>query len=355
MVKTHLDRLPGDIVSIEFRDFPKLRHYGIVAEDISYVYDVSEADGNVEDSKKRTIVKKRKWEEFLKIRKESLQIENTEYYGTETPRIKERIITLERAAIIIKIYKESTFKERILSYIKKTINLPKPAELLKHIIDYFFKSNSTDYNLWQNNCQHVAGWCINGRWESAQVDAFHNPVQWGHFVPTSVSVSSDSSINLSGNNSFRRINLLLKFRFYQFLFRIKFNFYKSDKKINELLGELPEASTIKYKLLRKFDNSKNLFRLRAIVTVITFIWIIYSRINDDIVDPTPPVNPQVDNNKKSYTVKEGDNLSNISLRLCDDVNKVDKIRKANPNRIKENSDHIEPGWKLVIPDDCQRN
>ena len=52
---------------------------------------------------------------------------------------------------------------------------------------------------------------------------------------------------------------------------------------------------------------------------------------------------------KTYTVKKGDNLSNIAKQFYGDAGKWKKIHAANADKIP-NPDLIHPGLQLTIPD-----
>ena len=53
---------------------------------------------------------------------------------------------------------------------------------------------------------------------------------------------------------------------------------------------------------------------------------------------------------KTYTVKEGDTLSDIAQSVMGDANRWRELYAANRNAVGDNPDMIHPGLKLDIPD-----
>ena len=54
--------------------------------------------------------------------------------------------------------------------------------------------------------------------------------------------------------------------------------------------------------------------------------------------------------EKSYTVKGGDNLSDIAQEQLGDANRWKEIYKLNKDLIGDNPDLIQPGMKLKLPE-----
>ena len=54
--------------------------------------------------------------------------------------------------------------------------------------------------------------------------------------------------------------------------------------------------------------------------------------------------------EKSYTIKSGDNLSDIAQEQLGDANRWKEIYELNKDVIGDNPDLIHPGKKLKLPD-----
>ncbi len=54
--------------------------------------------------------------------------------------------------------------------------------------------------------------------------------------------------------------------------------------------------------------------------------------------------------EKSYTIKSGDNLSDIAQEQLGDANRWKEIYELNKDVIGDNPDMIHPGKKLKLPD-----
>ena len=57
-----------------------------------------------------------------------------------------------------------------------------------------------------------------------------------------------------------------------------------------------------------------------------------------------------DKAEKSYTIKSGDNLSDIAQEQLGDANRWKEIYELNKDVIGDNPDLIHPGKKLKLPD-----
>lgn len=375
--KNYLDWLgkvvPGDIVSIEFSASPNLKHYGIVAENILYVYDFSVFNGkdftkeivrnNVEDSTERMIVQKRTWKQFQGVLNNLPKIEKDNSYNDD-----ERIITLLRVAILAKIFKENILRNRIY-----TFDIPKPFKklfsswLIKPLVQ-LFDLNSSKYNLWYSNCEHVARGCRTGRWNSKQVNAVYSLWKWG--LPgvfkhrrTWWGFLSRKDIDQSNFTEYPNFCLkicgliiyrFLKFTFYHFFFRIKSIFYESD---------FLEITNIPPSLRRRYDElCKHYFINNRLIVLALFLLIILIIFNRDklniIVAPTLPTgqpvrqSPLDDNNKYyKYYVKPGDNLRKIAKNCYGNEEKWQVIYNTNKSIIGNDPRQIKPERFLRIPVD----
>lgn len=356
------DLVPGDLVSFSFSKFPILRHYGIVAKNISYVYDFSE-----DSNKTRIKVQKRKLEEFSK--QESFRIEPILNHKR-----KDRIITLERAAILTRIYKKTTLKETtlaktILSFTDSTFKYPKLTNWVEKILQVI-PFNNIEYSWMHCNCEHVATWCKIGKWNSDQIKNLSS-FEWHKFVYTqetllehlkSILSHLSDFLNISFNHNNQRNNnyyvrkyrLLLEYTFYHFLFQIELIFrepeFRERLKINIIKNEkLIKAS----KDLLRFDKT---CRITIVIALICFGF--YSIYQHKTIDSsTRPTNPQVrqsplDNNniRCSYEVKRGDTLETIAKKFYDNKNKWEDIRQKNKRIIKDKN-VIREGELLIIPVD----
>ena len=64
--------------------------------------------------------------------------------------------------------------------------------------------------------------------------------------------------------------------------------------------------------------------------------------------PTSPQTPAIPVKTRSYTIKKGDTLSAISVKMYNTSNEVERIIGANRDIIKDKN-RIHPGMTLVIP------
>lgn len=376
--RNYLDLLgkavPGDIVSIKFGNGATLKHYGIVAENILYVYDFSVFNGkdftkeivrnNVEDSTERIIVQKRTWKQFRGNLAEFPKIEKDYSYNDD-----QRIITLIRAAILTKIFKEKIFKENILrtrinnSILSKLSKIVFSHWLIKHIAQLVY-FDSSEYNLWYSNCEHVARGCRTGIWKSKQVHAISSLWKWGlpaipihrktlfEFLPrkdvdqTNFTEYPDSCIKIYGLIIYH----FLKFTFY---FRIKSIFIRPD---------ILKITDIPQSLCRPYDDlCKDYLRKNRLIVLALFLLILIifniDKLNN-IVAPTlttsyPVKQNPLDDNKKyyKYYVKENDTLMNIAKNCYGNEKKWLVIYNTNKSLIGNDPDKIKQGILLRIPVD----
>lgn len=68
------------------------------------------------------------------------------------------------------------------------------------------------------------------------------------------------------------------------------------------------------------------------------------------VIPGSEIHAPDDKGEKMYTIKSGDNLSDIAQEQLGDANRWKEIYELNKDVIGDNPDLIHPGKKLKLPD-----
>ncbi|MGM3309137.1 LysM peptidoglycan-binding domain-containing protein [Anabaena sp. WFMT] len=137
----------------------------------------------------------------------------------------------------------------------------------------------------------------------------------------------------------------------------------SDLSLIRTLQELPQVE--KKSLKRKLSGWTLAVALLMLIIGMglgvgsSFIIVQSGLYNATILNPNPtvassiksPINKPV-TQPNTYTVKPGDNLSLIALKLCGQGGAWKTIVKANPEIEKRKNYYIDPGEELKIPN-CQ--
>ncbi|WP_341527699.1 LysM peptidoglycan-binding domain-containing protein [Nostoc sp. UHCC 0302] len=308
---------PGDVVYLKTIDIlgkPRVKHYGIVAENTLFVYHF------VGKKISKGIFRKTRWERFATYANE---VRKTHVVDISNPDLEN--IVLARAKILVNL---------------------KPM-----------------YDWHDSNCENAVRWCKTGKWQSLQVrDLSFYPID--QVFP----LFERWRRQYIDNETSRTILFLGRSRNFK-KYHISFNNENLDEEL--CIFNLPEKLRKKYyssrkKLLNnikcqqiKDDFIEKLFKYKCVVCIVLMIIIVIilksnitNMINSPIsftpVNPLPPDISPVRKCHSPYKVKPRDTLTHIAFKCYGDSTKSDIICKANRDKIK-NCHNILTGIKIVIP------